>query len=222
MISQVGEVEKIKTDQGVYISKTNKDFGTMKAKDITDAEELVGELGFRIGARVAAVERVNDRTVNMEFIPGLPAGEHEEFHSTYDIDAIKADRSSRMLGLLDLITINQDRHDYNWIVNEDDDPPTAVGIDHGLAWGSTPPNSTGQLSDSAISAMLQAGESPFVDFFQPYDEQFRRSDIEKARSALDAMEPRFKALGKQRWLNVSRQVLQHIEDQMDYTLGMQA
>ena len=219
---EVGTVEKIKTKNGSYITKTSKDWGTSKAKDITDAEELASELGIRIGANVPAVERVNANTVNMEFVDGMSAGELSEFHNTIDTAAIADSPSSRMLGLLDLITLNQDRHDYNWIVNEEDDPPTAVGIDHGLSWASTPPNSKAVPSDKSLEAMIHAGESPFVPNFVPYDELFRRKDIEKARSALDAMEPRFKEMGKEHWLKVSRRILDLIEQQMDYTLGMQA
>lgn len=227
---QVGIVSKVDTKDGSYIRKISKDYGTFKAKDITDAEDLTAELGIRIGAPVPAADRVNNDTVHMEFVDGVPAGDHfliedrdeDEYNEDPDREKMLNSRGGRLLGLLDLLTLNGDRHEYNWIVGKDGEP---VGIDHGLGWATlehanlTMPNAP---LDQKLDTIFKNMGSPFVPTFKPYDEMFRRSDIDKARSALDAMETRFNEMGKQRWLETSRRVLDLIEEQMDYTLGQQA
>jgi hypothetical protein len=225
---QVGIVSKVTTKDGSYIRKESKSWGSSTGKEITDAEDLVAELGIRIGAPVPVAERVNQTTVHMELVDGTPAGDHfdiegrddYEYNTDPERDKILKSRKGRLLGLLDLMTLNGDRHEYNWMIDKNGDP---IGIDHGLGWSTAKPADSTQIpDDKLIKGWMDQIESPFVPSFVPYDEMFRRSDIDKARSALDAMETRFNEMRKPRWIGISRRVLDIIEEQMDMTLAQEA
>ena len=116
------------------------------------------------------------------------------------------------------------------MVNEQDDPPVAYGIDHGLSWSAagywlqmeqagTP---VGSPDANDIRTMIDNLGTPFVPNFVPYDELFNKRDLDRARAALDVMEPRFNEMGKYMWIGISRQILDMIEQQIDDTLGQQA
>lgn len=177
-----------------------------------DAEQLMSELGLRIGAPQPAIYRPHDRTVYMDRVPGKLAGRH----SQEEIDAAIRTPEGRRIAILDAITGNSDRHNENWMIV--DGKP--VGIDNSLTF----------TDDDKVAARGPDGEilpggthtdDPFKAYYQyrtsVIDETvgirltvggewtdshpFSRQELQSVRKELMAMKPQFKKLNRENWYN---------------------
>ncbi len=182
-------------------------FAGTRPQELTDTEDLAGRVGQAIGAPVPQVVRTNNHEVFMEYVadarPGMSvlnrigntverAGKFEEF-----IDS----RDGRLLGVLDLIVGNGDRHAGNGLVRKDG---TITGIDHGLAWPER------QTSAPDVRAVDPDFDSPFAgrlfgDQFST-DPGWRSNDLTAAdvawmRGRVEALRPDFERLGRGAWLD---------------------
>lgn len=144
---------------------------TVETPRETAAEVVSGWIGQAIGAPVPAIVRAPlpddrgdsqsqvdryyaERTVYMEPLDGRPFGE-----ATPDrIDSL----DGRLIGLLDLLVVNKDRHPGNWLVLSDG---SIAGIDHGIV----------DLDQSATS-LEGAARWPRNDFTEHYLEYRPRRD----------------------------------------------
>lgn len=174
----------------------------------TDAEELSALVGSALGLRSPAVQRVDDTTINMEFVPdATPA-----FNRYWDRDAtdflrvpgdvLGSDDGLRM-GLLDVLIGNPDRHGYNWMVDDDN---RLYPIDNGLAFVN--------LKGTNAS---DAGRSPFAaEYFITPDGRFKdnilsRRDIQWVREQMEALAPQFQRVGQPAWYTQIQNRLRQLE-----------
>jgi hypothetical protein len=186
-------------------------------KDLTDGEDLASQLGRAINAPVPEVVRgPNEHEVFMEYVPNAKAGMTVLYSHERSIDRARAyegfidSRDGRLLGVLDLITNNVDRHDGNWLVQPDG---SITGIDHGLAWRSAKVVSRIDPTPPPVSAT----DDP--SFFSPFAGRFfglpgagkpgwqvndlTSADIAWMRGRIAALAPQFAAAGRSDWLEFS-------------------
>lgn len=137
------------------------------------AEYLTARVGEAIGAPVPAVvfdpTDESGRTVWMSYIDGVP-GVQWLISSRAEPLAL-ASEDAVLLGLLDVLTLNRDRHDKNWLMADG----AIVGIDHGEAFrydGVSLPTRNGPMAlpefrNGAVRARANRGQ--FAKFFASND-----------------------------------------------------
>jgi hypothetical protein len=112
----------------------------LSEKDMSDHEEMMGMVGHQIGVPTAAVHRIDDSTVIMDYQEGTPALQWDGLGYDTTVDegvsflVRKRPRQAQMLGFMDVVTQNGDRHPGNIIVGDAPDGPTMLPIDHGNAF----------------------------------------------------------------------------------------
>lgn len=198
------------------IHKTNKrqSQGNISAKDQTDAEEISAGLAARLGLTAPAVEREDDARAYLSLVPGDPAvkvinAKVKGSSGLLDPDKDKALTNTdqgRLVGLLDIIINNTDRHGGNWLVERPDDldNPGIGVIDHGMAFNA-------RWADPLYGAI--DGRGRFVQHYRTRnptpgdgrplfvygDNDLSPADVASARAALEAMRPDFERLGRTDW-----------------------
>lgn len=174
----------------------------------TDAEELSALVGSALGLRSPAVQRVDDTTINMEFVPdATPA--FNRYWNKDGVDFLKvpgeilgSDDGLRM-GLLDTLIGNPDRHGFNWMVDDDD---RIYPIDNGLAFVN--------LKGTNES---DAARSPFArEYFVHPTGRFKeniltRRDIQWVREQMEALAPEFQRVGQPGWYTQIQNRLRQME-----------
>lgn len=160
----------------------------------TDAEELAALLGAALGAPVPAVQRVSDDEIYMEVMPGQPGYVRAREEGDLPRERLRAD-DAKKIGLLDVLIDNADRHGGNWLEDGDD----IYAIDHGLAFRS----STAGRSGATLSPFAN---SNYIGYDGEYRDEnpLSDADIDHIRGVLDGVEPEFRRLGRQEWLDTVR------------------
>jgi hypothetical protein len=205
------------TDGSKAVQKiAQRSFAGSTQKDLTDSEDLAGRIGAAIGAPVPGVVRTNDAEVFMEYVPGSKPG--ALFLNRYDLDERDGklgefldSRDGRLLGVLDLIVANNDRHDENWLVRPDG---SIVGIDHGLSWGTGASSGQDAQSgsprfDSKFAARLNSGRVGDGGWV-PND--LTKADVTWMREQVAALRADFDAQGRGDWLDYSLARLDQIHE----------
>jgi hypothetical protein len=208
----MGETSKVELNDGAEaIRKAHHVAFGVPPRRQADAEQLASVLAEAIGAPTPRVYRQDARTIFMEFISGKVAKRETNDRR----DAAVASPEGKLIGLVDALTGNPDRHAGNWMIRPNGKP---VGIDHGLAWSIEYNKKTGDkppVGRDGEILPLGGGRSPFASIFQFAgrwrDEiQYSRSDLEKIRAKIEAQREQFKMLHREDWLDVSLQRLDAI------------
>lgn len=180
--------------------------------DQADAEELVALVADALGVTAPRVHRSDQDAVFMDYMPGqlaaqLPPTEQDRLVNT---DA------GRLIGLLDVVVDNQDRHQLNWLV-EGGEP---VAIDHGLAFRQP---STGQVDAKTanapggifaahftlpLSTRPRDNAAPGADGWR--DNDLTPADVAEARRRLEALRGEFDRLDRGEWLDQAQARLDQI------------
>ena len=197
----VGQVDLVTFNDGSRaIRKTaHRDYVGHTPLELTDREELAALLGRAIGAPVPAVIRTGANEVLMGYVPDartgwMAMGRTKAIRAANQPKYVDSD-DGRLLGLLDILADNRDRHGGNWLVRKEDG--RIVGIDHGLTWVegqmqylANPPN------NSSIFAKTYAKSGWLPN-------QLSQSDIQWLGRQLESLRPRFAERGRENWLNFS-------------------
>lgn len=178
---EAADVKLITTSSGarVILKKTKEDMGNWSPKDQTDAEELASAVAEAVGVRAPAMRRVRSDTAYQEFIPGASA---KQLYGKGVPDHILNSDDGIRLGLLDRITNNTDRHAGNWLVA---DSGGIAAIDNGMAFNYS----------------TTIGHNPFgkAHFGEDTPNALTPADAAEMRARLEALKPRFTAMGRTKW-----------------------
>lgn len=187
----------------------------MSGEQAADAEQLMSELGRRIGAPQPAVFRGGDRMVYMDHVPGKMA----EKHSAKEIAQAVATPEGRHMAMLDAITGHMDRHNNNWKIV--DGKP--VGLDNALAWDTHDQGARHGPSGEILPGGVHFND-PFARHYhyRTYEVSphfpganlvvggdwtdkngFNKKELQAVRRQLVDMKPQFERLGRGEWYRQS-------------------
>jgi len=175
-------------------------FGT--ATDQADAEELASVVGQALGVKAPSVYRSDYDAIFMEYLTGDIA----ESLSREDQGKIFDSDQGRLVGLMDIIIDNGDRHDLNWLIEKDESGVFhPKPIDHGLSF---------RYRYGAVAAPDQYGgfSKHFSDggyWKRPND--MSPEDLKIIRERLEKLLPRFKALNREDWHESMMTRLEEVE-----------
>lgn len=214
----MGETKKVVFNDGTraIYKKAKGDWGGSVAGDPwtpkhqTDAEELASLVGSALGLRAPAVQRLSEDEINMELVEDAGPAMNRYFdRSAPDYvrvsDDVMGSDDALLMGLLDTLIDNPDRHGYNWMI---DDAGRLYPIDHGLAFMNV--RGTPGLFSSA-------GRSPFATeyFVNPTgnlkENILSRRDVRYLRDRLAPLEAEFERVGRPGWWRVMQMRLDAIE-----------
>lgn len=158
---------------------TTEDMGNWSPKDQTDAEELGSLIADAMGVRAPAVQRVNEDTAYLEYMPGTPA--IKAHGRGVPADILNSDDGIRM-GLMDYLTNNTDRHAGNWLVGDDG---AITAIDNGMMFNYS----------------TSVGHNPFgkAHFDLDSPNPLTPADVAKVRERLEVLRLKFAEMGRTRW-----------------------
>ncbi|MFI6485165.1 phage minor capsid protein [Nonomuraea sp. NPDC050663] len=166
----------------------------------TDAEQLSSLLGRAIGAPVPRVYRTGEAEYYTDWVEGDTAAEYTGPDPDGVSERLIASREGLLLGLLDVLTANTDRHLNNWMIGKNGE---LAGIDHGLAW-------EGGFGDDPLPLSHLNPSGPFASqlfswrtFELKNTNRFTPEDIAVLRTRLEALRPDFALLGREQWLDYS-------------------
>ncbi|HEX6968905.1 MAG TPA: hypothetical protein VF174_08885 [Micromonosporaceae bacterium] len=165
------------------------------AADQVDAEVLGSKVAAAIGVAAPAVVQTSDTAIAMEHIPGKTGqdiyGEGGPPTAVVDSD------QGRLMGVLDIVIANGDRHPGNTVIGDDG---TITAIDHSLSFD--------DLGDSALD-WDTGTNSPFASHFvtrPEWSNELTKNDMSPGdmaiiRTRLRALGPDFRAAGRQEWFD---------------------
>ena len=194
----IGDTRKRKYADGTeLVWKRGTKFGEQ------DAEQLASITARALGLRAPRIYRNRAEEVNMEFMPGQlgidhPAVRRQEWmHLAEGVpDSLAATKEGRMMGLLDQLIANTDRHNGNWLIEKDGH---IHPIDHGYAFGNRPgsPLKNGAKPDLIRSGFGQHYYDEWGNGWGPND--LTKADIAEIRQRLEKLQPDFEKLGREKW-----------------------
>lgn len=181
---------------GLLVRKDEQRFGSFAEHpdnygrdpvESADSEELAALVGEAVGVRTPAVMRTSPTEILMEHIDGKSGADIVTWGKPPPDDLLNSD-SGRLMGLLDVIVLNADRNEGNWIVDGNGD---IAGIDHAESFNSP---DAGPRTGSPFAA-------PFVDVARnDYgSNDMSPEDMATIRPRLEALRPQFDALGHGDW-----------------------
>ncbi len=138
---------------------------------------------------------------------------------TMDLEALK-DRiavavdsdQGRLIGVLDLMMANADRHPGNWLLDAD----RPIPVDHGYSWSQLHMNHGQRAPVSHDEGLLRSSDhGPFAAAYtqggQWIDNDLTQADIAELRRRLDTLTEDFAHLGRSDWLQFARGWLDVLE-----------
>jgi hypothetical protein len=166
-----------------------------------DAEQLVAALGRVIGAPVPRALRTDSNRLVMDLVPGEVAVMRQAQmrpNDWYTFTGQVANSPAGMrLGLLDLLTQNDDRNSGNWLIQDG----SVQGIDHGNAFGfvnDTVPGRPPQMRQSELSRhFIRYGTNS--GRWEWRANRLSSDDVAWLRDQLEAVRPDFEAAGRSQW-----------------------
>ena len=173
----------VRKDYGPRRGDAPSEFDHMRA----DHEELAALVLDAVGVPTAAVVRVDDTTIDMEFVDGVQGGRTGELKAPA---SVRGSETGRLLGLADAIMGLRDRAGGNWMRVGGD----IVAIDNGNAF-------------NGVGADTAAGGNPFTGYLMgrhegdPWASSIELPegvDIPALRRRLEALRPEFERLGYRR------------------------
>jgi hypothetical protein len=174
-------IRKVAFDQTADMpNATSSERQAMRSADDRAEAERLGFLVARaIGTTVPAVFRYSETEMLMDYVEGTPGRTLQG--NTAERERLMATESGRRLGLLDVLTGNEDRNIGNFMIVDGE----VVGIDQGEAWSEAGKNLAGWTHRTFARA--------YYDF---KNNRWRKNDlsrveIEQFQSALEALRPEF-------------------------------
>lgn len=169
-----------------------------------DSEELASLLGRAFGAPVPVVARADDTHILMDWVEGKTFGDvlpHERQRA-------EVDPAYKLMGLLDLLTWNIDRHRGNMMVA--DGKP--VAIDNGLAW-----SRLSQAGGAPLAAHIRKmlNNPPFGPADQWHGYGLHATDARDLKAKLETLRPAFVSRGRESWLDFALGVVDELEKRPD-------
>ncbi len=182
---------------------------SLSAKAQVDAEVLASRFGQALGVPAPGVHRVSDTEIVME-LAGSASAWSRVFKGSGKNSGEKLDpwvnsRQGILLGLMDTVMGNYDRHAENWRVDKDG---TIRPIDHGLAWntrkGVTTPDEFGYALAATNPFAAHFGEEAVVR--GAFGAQWKNNplhpdDVPVLRAKLEGLRADFDAAGRSDWLD---------------------
>jgi len=201
----VGRTELVEFNDGskAVVKVGLHGWGGHSPEDQADSEQLAAMVGRAFGVPVPAVYRHTDTEIYMEFVEGKRADTHFRIgvgdppprHVLESHDGL-------MMGLLDLLVGNHDRHNQNWMVGQGGDLDIH-GIDHGLAWmvvrrGQDPAEAQ-HMTHGFVARFTRSGGWGG----KWTDNDLSPGQVADIRAKLEALRPDFERLGRGKWLDFS-------------------
>jgi hypothetical protein len=166
-----------------------------------------------LGLQAPRVYRNDKHAVNMEYVKnGVPAASHPDELVDYRgryvgvIGERMDSDEGRMMGLLDHLISNQDRHKGNWMVtggrHGGGGDEHIVPIDHGYAFGNAGPLSHPRAAsyvNSPFAEHYARGTSAFGSPGRWKANDLTKGDVAEIRRRLEALRPDFEHLGRGDW-----------------------
>jgi 2'-5' RNA ligase len=181
-----------------------------------DAEQAAAMVAQAIGAPAPRVYRDSAGSVYMDYVddavvPDIARARHAGSAKEWreKVEGFASSPAGRLIGLLDLMTVNGDRNDGNWLVKDDG---SVVGIDHGHAFMVGIGNGGRRIRPFLLKNMFTAqlvdagGQRLVSNTFDP-------ADLAAMRARLEARRPDFDHIGRGRWLDYSLAVLDAVAGQ---------
>lgn len=169
-----------------------------------DSEELASLMGRAIGAPVPVVARADDTHILMDWVEGKTFSEilpHEK-------RTAEATPEFVLMGLLDMLTYNRDRHGGN-IMAAGGKP---VAIDNGLAWSQLGRN-PGKSRAEMVRRVLD--NPPMGPAGQWWRQGLAPADAQRMRKNLEALRSAFRSRGREEWLDFSLAILSELAKRSD-------
>lgn len=196
------QTELVTLADGTKVIRKSARAGLDEMQDAA-AEHAVSLIARKLGLRAPGVYRRDDRHVYMEYVGDAQTADEiargvDELPTRLR-QAIDSDEG-KLLGLLDLLTMNIDRNQGNWML---DQRGRLIPIDHGAAF-------VNSLGDPA--ADLEYVNSPFADHYKADRDQLKDNpltpaDVEEIRRRLNELRPDFAHMGRESWLDYALAVL---------------
>lgn len=197
---QVAETSLVTlTDGSKAVLKSAKPIGPrLSAVQQQDAEELAALIIQTTGLRAPATYRSGPHELYMEFMSGKIAQQLPSGNDDLPEVALRDEDQFRLLGLVDQLIYNSDRHRGNWLVT---DAGEIHPIDHGMAFvdrGLMPPGRglpviTDFKEPSWQFARAVEGTGRWIDH------DMSPADMSLVRQRLEALRPQFERLGRLAW-----------------------
>jgi len=216
--AQGGLKERITLPDGTKIfgKQLHGDIGLGgKAKDIADREQLASRVGQLLGAPVPRVYRTGDDQIYTDWAEGAALwGVYKRDRGRFD-RAMQSD-DAKLLGLLDLLVNNHDRHNGNMTLTKDG---RLTGIDHGLAWNASKWLLQEHDRTAKENRLWGFAQGPMVDHYLGTggqgqylkDNPLTQDDIDYLRGKLKELEPEFEHLEHPDWYKYMHEVLGLLE-----------
>ncbi|HEX7160543.1 MAG TPA: hypothetical protein VF223_04810, partial [Trebonia sp.] len=189
-----------------------KDYGAkgiMTAADArraVDAETLAARVADAVGLPSAAARQAGEKSLYMEFIEGPSGATRVPWGGQIPADILESD-DGKLMGLLDMLIGERDRHADNWIIRASDG--RLVPIDMGSAFlpGTGPGNIASRFAEN-----LFVTNDP-VRLFPTWKatNDLSKADLAIIRGRLEALKPEFVAAGHLPWYNAMMVRLREIE-----------
>ncbi|WP_433180101.1 hypothetical protein [Actinoallomurus sp. CA-150999] len=201
------QVELVTFNDGTHAVRKEMRVGW---EDQADREELGALVGGAVEAPVPRVYRESDRVLYMDYIEGDSAFvQHPTSWDPSDLDHLgyQNTRGGKLLGLLDLLIQNSDRHNRNWIITDGD----VFGIDHNLAFHGRDVDTTANSFSAHFADLKRVSEGHYEFDWKPND--LSPSDAALIRGRLEALRPEFERLGHgDDWYDGMMRRFAHIEE----------
>jgi hypothetical protein len=217
---QVGANAKVTLPNGKTVfEKTSKRVGWRSGESSSDAEQLLPAIGASLGAPTMPTMRMSPDTIYTDWVQDYTPGQNiiSDISDTPNAgmeeiwDRLKNSREGKILGLLDMITFNGDRHGSNWGIDGDG---KLIAIDNGMGWGFT---DFEEISPGVDLMKIDLEENVFpnladrfsmLGFFNEdtdglMNPHFTVADMEKVRARLEALRDQFRHLDREQWLDLS-------------------
>lgn len=182
-----------------------------------DAEQASSMIGRSLGLSAPRIYRDQQSAVYMDFVDDAKTYDQLRMAAVDDslhrLDAevalhdkraaALASDDAKLVGLLDLMIINADRNDGNWMISNSD-PTRVIPIDHGHAFQYTG-DSGGRIRPVKIDTIFTNHYLANSAKWGPND--LTQADVAEIRDRLESRRPDFQHISRERWLDYAIAVL---------------
>lgn len=210
------ETSKVKFNDGK--TGVRKFIGDPSAKRQQDAEELVPLLARMMGIKAPEVTRVDEQTTIQQFLPGKVAAgalpwilnpgtpQAKVLSASARVKSYVESDTGWLMGVLDQVTGNQDRHDGNWLIG--DDGEISAVIDHGLAYAVRDWRTKAHARFDLAEAYIFRTKSEFTKKFAKANGDqtkidFHPEDLDAIKTMMETLKPEYEARGRLDWWEFS-------------------
>lgn len=180
-------------------------------RSLADSEQLASLVARRLGLDAPRIYRNSADEVHMDYVAN---GSVADDHDLSVQRGVMGSHDAYMMGLLDVLTDQIDRHGGNWMIT---DAGHLVPIDNMSWWSdSDPPELTGSdapnLGSDFSFALVKPSKSTLSLLGTWKDKNdLRPSDLDEIRMRLRSLKPDFDHLGRGDWFNYMMERLNAIQ-----------